>query len=117
MRHKKAGRKLNRTSAHRKALMKNMAISLIEHEKIRSTHEKCKELQTFVEPLITAGKKGDLSSRRLVSSKLNSKDAVRRLFDSIAPRYAERNGGYTRVVRIGPRHGDAAEMSVIMLCE
>ena len=117
MRHKKKGRKLNRSSSHRKALMKNMAISLIMHEKISSTHEKCKELQRYVEPLITSGKKGGLHSRRRVASKLNHKEAVRKVFAELGPRYSDRPGGYTRVVRIGARPGDSAEMSVIMFCE
>ena len=113
MRHRKAGRKLNRTSSHRKAMFANMAASLIEHEQIVTTVPKAKEIRPFVEKLVTLGKKGDLSSRRLAISRTRDEDAVRKLFATLAPRYADRNGGYIRIMRAGYRFGDNAPMAVV----
>jgi len=113
MRHRKSGRKLNRTSAHRKAMFANMACSLIKHEQINTTLPKAKELRPIVEKLITLGKRGDLHARRQALSRLPDEAAVRKLFDVLAERYADRNGGYTRVVRANFRYGDAAPMAFI----
>ena len=117
MRHGKAGRKLNRTSSHRKAMFANMASSLIEHEQIMTTVPKAKEIRPFVEKLVTLGKKGDLSSRRLAISRTRDEDAVRKLFGTLAPRYADRNGGYIRIMRAGYRFGDNAPMAVVEFVE
>ncbi|WP_367714684.1 50S ribosomal protein L17 [Nitratireductor sp. GISD-1A_MAKvit] len=113
MRHGKSGRKLNRTASHRKALFANMAASLIEHEQIVTTLPKAKELRPIVEKLVTLGKRGDLHARRQAISAIRDESLVKRLFDAIAPRYAERNGGYTRIMKAGFRHGDNAPMAVI----
>ncbi len=113
MRHGKSGRKLNRTSSHRKAMFANMAASLIEHEQITTTVQKAKELRPIVEKLVTLGKRGDLHARRQVISAIRDDKLVRRLFDTIAPRYADRHGGYLRVMKAGFRHGDNAAMAVI----
>ena len=113
MRHGKSGRKLNRTSSHRKAMFANMAASLIEHEQIVTTLPKAKELRPIVEKLVTLGKRGDLHARRQAISAIRDEALVRRLFDTVAPRYAERNGGYTRIMKAGFRHGDNAPMAVI----
>src|SRR5690606_480312 len=113
MRHRKSGRKLNRTSAHRKAMFANMAASLIKHQQIQTTLPKAKELRPIVEKLITLGKRGDLHARRQALSELHEKSAVDKLFTTLSERYAERNGGYTRVLKAGFRTGDAAPMGVI----
>ena len=113
MRHGKSGRKLNRTSSHRKAMFANMAASLIEHEQIVTTVPKAKEIRPFVEKLVTLGKKGDLGSRRLAVSRTRDEAAVRKLFATLAPRYADRNGGYIRIMRAGFRYGDNAPMAVV----
>ena|SRR5579863_66022 len=113
MRHLNKGRKLNRTSAHRKALMRNMVLSLIRFEKIRTTDPKAKELRRFADRMVTLGKQGDLAARRRAFSFLQSHTAVKRLFDEIAPRFKERNGGYTRIIKWGHRRGDAAMLSII----
>ncbi len=113
MRHGKSGRKLNRTASHRKALFSNMAASLIEHEQIVTTLPKAKELRPIVEKLVTLGKRGDLHARRQAASQIGSEDAAKRLFDTIAPRYASRNGGYLRIMKAGFRTGDNAPMAVI----
>ncbi|WP_339631967.1 50S ribosomal protein L17 [uncultured Sneathiella sp.] len=117
MRHRKSGRKLNRTSAHRKAMFANMAASLIKHEQIQTTLPKAKELRPIVEKLITLGKRGDLHARRQALSQLNEKSAVDKVFSTLSERYAERNGGYTRVLKAGFRTGDAAPMGVIELID
>ncbi len=117
MRHGKGRRKLNRTHSHRQAMLANMAASLIEHEQIKTTLPKAKELRPVVERLITLGKRGDLHARRLARSKLNSDDAVKKLFDAIASRYADRQGGYCRILKAGFRYGDAAPMAIIELVE
>jgi large subunit ribosomal protein L17 len=113
MRHGKAGRKLNRTASHRKAMFSNMAASLIEHEQIVTTLPKAKELRPIVEKLVTLGKRGDLHARRQAISAIGNDGLVKRLFDTIAPRYASRNGGYLRIMKAGFRHGDNAAMAVI----
>ena len=113
MRHRKSGRKLNRTSSHRQAMFANMSASLIRHEQIVTTLPKAKELRSFVEKLVTLAKRGDLHARRQAISKLRDLDMVRKLFDTIGPRYEDRKGGYTRVLKAGFRYGDSAPMAVI----
>ncbi|PID31155.1 MAG: 50S ribosomal protein L17 [Candidatus Cloacimonadota bacterium] len=115
MRHAVRGRKLNKTASHRKAMLANLCSSLFEHKKITTTLAKAKETRRFAEKLITFGKKGDLNSLRQVLKFIRSKEVARVLFKEIAPSYNDRNGGYTRVVKIGTRKGDAAEMAVIQL--
>ncbi len=117
MRHGNGRRKLNRTHSHRQALLANMAASLIEHEQIKTTLPKAKELRPYVEKLITLGKRGDVHSRRVARSKLKTDEAVTRLFDVIAARYADRAGGYTRIMKAGFRYGDAAPMAVIEMVD
>ena len=113
MRHSKGYRRLNRTHEHRKALFANMAGSLIEHEQIKTTLPKAKELRPIVEKLITLAKRGDLHARRLAASQLKEVQYVTKLFDVLGPRYTERAGGYTRVLRAGFRYGDMAPMAII----
>ena len=113
MRHRVAGRKLQRTSSHRAALFRNMAAALIKHEQITTTTAKAKELRPYVEKLITLAKKGGLSNRRLAHARLMDDVQLQKLFDVIAPRYAERNGGYTRVIKAGIRKNDAAPIAII----
>jgi large subunit ribosomal protein L17 len=117
MRHGLSGRKLNRTHEHRKAMLANMANALIKHEQIKTTLPKAKELKPYVEKLITLGKKGDLHARRQAASTLNDDAMVSKLFDTLAGRYGERKGGYTRVLKAGFRFGDAAPMAVIELVD
>ena len=117
MRHGKSGRRLGRTVSHRKALFTNMAASLIEHEQIVTTLPKAKELRPIVEKLVTLGKRGDLHARRQAASQIQSDSATKRLFETIAPRYASRNGGYLRIMKAGFRHGDNAAMAVIEFVE
>lgn len=117
MRHNLSGRKLGRTTAHREAMLNNMVTSLFEHEKIKTTVTKSKELRRTAEKLITIAKRGDLHSRRLAAKKVRSDEVLKKLFDNIGPRYANRNGGYTRIIKLGPRFGDGAPMSVIELVE
>ena len=115
MRHRKSGRHLNRTSAHRKAMFSNMAASLIEHEIIKTTVPKAKELRRVAEPLITLAKNDTVANRRLAFARLRSKAAVGKLFTELGPRYEERPGGYTRILKAGYRHGDAAPVAFIEL--
>ena len=117
MRHRQAGRKLNRTSSHRKSLFKNMSQALIKHEQIITTLPKAKELKSVVEKLITLGKNGSMHCRRLAFNQLRDKEIVAKLFDTIATRYADRKGGYTRVLKAGFRYGDSAPMAVIELVD
>ena len=117
MRHRKAGRKLNRTSSHRKAMFANMAAALIKHEQIKTTLPKAKELRSVVDKLITLGKKGSLHDRRRAYAFLRDDATTAKLFDTLGPRYKERNGGYTRVLKAGFRYGDAAPMAVIELVD
>ena len=117
MNHRKTGRKLGRTSAHRKALFRNMVTSLLEHEQIRTTDAKAKELRGVAERMITLGKKGTLHARRQALQTIKCKDVTSKVFDELADRYRERPGGYTRVIKIGQRAGDAAPMSIIELVD
>jgi large subunit ribosomal protein L17 len=117
MRHLKQGRKLGRTTAHRKALLRNLATALLEHERIITTEPKAKELRRVADKLVTLGKRGDLHARRQALQVVRSNAVVRKLFNEIAPRFAERKGGYTRVLRLGYRAGDAAAMAVIELVD
>ncbi len=117
MRHKLAHRKLNRTTAHRKAMLANMASSLIEHEQIVTTLPKAKEMKPYMDKLITLAKKGDLHARRQAIARIRDKGAVAKLFEVMGERYADRNGGYTRVLKAGFRFGDNAPMAVIELVE
>ena len=117
MRHGVAHRKLNRTVSHRKAMMANMAASLIEHEQIVTTLPKAKELAPFMDKLITLAKKGDIAGRRLAMSRVRDEAQVKKLFDTLGGRYSERDGGYTRVLKAGFRHGDNAPMAVIELVD
>mgnify|MGYP001183033749 FL=1 len=116
MRHRKRGRKLNRTSSHKKALMRNLAISMITHKRIKTTDAKAKELRSFVERLVTYAKKGDLHNRRLIQKKLPGKlgrDIANTLIHDIAPDYSDRNGGYTRIIKLSNRKNDNAPISLI----
>ena len=113
MRHRLGYRKLNKTTSHRKAMFANMAASLIEHEQIVTTLPKAKEIRPIVEKLVTLGKRGDLHARRQAIAAIRDEAQVRKLFDTIATRYADRNGGYLRIMKAGFRHGDSAPMAVI----
>ena len=113
MRHRKAGRKLNRNSSHRKALFKNLAIALIERDIIKTTLPKAKELRRFIEPLITIGKNDTVANRRLVFRKIRSDSAVAKLFTEVSVNAKDRNGGYTRIIKAGFRPGDKADMAYI----
>src|SRR6185503_15984172 len=113
MRHGNRGRRLNISQSHRKALFSNLATSLIEHEQIVTTLPKAKDLRPIVEKLVTLGKRGDLHARRQAISQIGSEAAVKRLFETIAPRYADRHGGYLRIMKAGFRHGDNAALAVI----
>ena len=113
MRHNKRGRKLSRKTAHRKALMANLASALITHKKIKTTDAKAKELRRYVEPLVTFAKRGDLHARRQVLKKIRHKNIVRELFDNVGPSFSDRNGGYTRITKLGFRDNDCAPVSII----
>lgn len=117
MRHRMSGRKLNRTSSHRKAMLSNMAVSLVTHEQITTTLPKAKELRRVADRMVTLGKRGDLHARRQAASYLRDDAAVVKLFGPLAERYKERPGGYTRVLKAGFRYGDAAPMAVIELVD
>ena len=117
MRHGNSHRKLNRTHEHRKAMFSNMVCSLIEHEQIKTTLPKAKELKRIADKYVSIGKKGSLHSRRIAYSRLKQDAAVKKLFNTLAPRYKDRNGGYTRVIRAGFRYGDMAPMAVIEFVE
>lgn len=117
MRHRKSGRKLNRNSSHRKAMFANMTNSLIEHELIKTTLPKAKELRRYIEPLITISKQDNVAKRRQVFDKIRSKASVGKLFTDLGPRYKERAGGYTRVIKCGFRAGDNAPMAIIELVD
>jgi large subunit ribosomal protein L17 len=117
MRHGNANRKLNRTSSHRKAMFANMSAALIKHEQIITTLPKAKELRPIVEKLITLGKRGDLHARRQAIAQMRDIEIVKKLFEVIGPRYKDRNGGYTRVLKAGFRHGDSAPVAVIELVD
>ena len=117
MRHRKSGKKLNRNSSHRQAMFRNMAVSLIEHEVIKTTVVKAKELRRFAEPLITLSKEDTVANRRLAFDRTRSKAAVGKLFSEIGPRSKDRNGGYTRILKCGFRQGDSAPMAFIELVD
>ena len=117
MRHQRTGKKLGRDSAHRKALYSNLAGALIEHGRIETTEAKAKAVKPFAEKMITLGKRGDLHARRQALAALRSNDVVHHLFAEVAPRFAERPGGYTRILRLGPRQGDAAAMVYLELVD
>ena len=113
--HRVAGRKLSRYKDHRKALLRGLTVDLIQHERITTTLAKAKETRVMAEKLITHGKKGTLHNRRVALSQVPNKKAVAKVFDELGPRYAERPGGYTRIIKLGPRQGDGASMAVIEL--
>ena len=115
MRHRKKGRNLSRTASHRKAVLRNLATSLFRHGRIETTHAKARELRPYAERLITLAKRGDLHARRLAARKIQDRDVLGRLFDEIGPRFMDRPGGYTRILKVGARRGDAAEMAMIEL--
>jgi large subunit ribosomal protein L17 len=115
MRHRNKGKQLSRTYTHRAALLRNLATSLFQHGRIHTTTAKAKELRPFAERLITLARKGDVHSRRLAGRKIQDRDVLGKLFDEIGPRFSERPGGYTRILKLGTRQGDAAEMSLIEL--
>jgi large subunit ribosomal protein L17 len=117
MRHRKSGRQLNRNSSHRKAMFRNMAVSLLEHEVIKTTLPKAKELRRVAEPLITLAKSDSVANRRLAFSRTRSKEAVGKLFTELGPRYSDRPGGYTRILKCGYRAGDAAPMAFVELVD
>ncbi len=117
MRHAKSGKKLGRDASHRRALYANLAGSLITHGRIETTEAKAKAVRPYAEKLITLGKRGDLHARRLAMAELRSNDVVHKLFSDVAPRFAERPGGYTRIVKLGPRQGDAADMALLELVD
>lgn len=117
MRHRKGLRKLNRTSAHRTAMFRNMSVSLIEHEAIKTTLPKAKELRRVIEPLITLAKNPTVANRRLAFARLRDRDAVTKLFNELGPRFAERPGGYTRILKMGFRQGDNAPMAYMELVD
>jgi len=117
MRHRKSGRQLNRNSSHRQAMFRNMSISIIEHELIKTTLPKAKELRRVVEPLITLSKVDSVANRRLAFSRTRSKAAVGKLFDELGPRYQERPGGYLRIIKAGFRTGDKAPMAYVELVD
>jgi large subunit ribosomal protein L17 len=117
VRHRRAGRKLGRDSSHRKALYSNLAGALIEHGRVKTTEAKAKEVRPIVEQMITLGKRGDVAAHRQAVAFLRSKPVAHKLFAEVAPRFADRAGGYTRVVKLGPRQGDAAPMAYLELVD
>ncbi len=117
MRHNKTGRRLGRNSSHRKAMLRNMVTSLLDNERITTTDARAKEVRKIAEKMITLGKRGDLHARRQAMSVIFDKKVVGKLFERLAPRYQERNGGYTRIIKVGSRQGDNAPMSIIEFVE
>ena len=117
MRHHRSGKKLGRDSAHRKALYSNLAGALIEHGRIRTTEAKAKAVKPIAEQMITLGRRGDVHARRQATAYLRSQDVVHKLFSDVAPRFADRPGGYSRIVKLGPRQGDAADMVYLELVD
>ena len=117
MRHRKSGRRLGRNSSHRKAMFRNMAASMLKHETIRTTLPKAKELRRVVEPLITLAKEDSVANRRLAFDRLRDKEVVGKLLSELGPRFKDRPGGYLRILKTGPRPGDAAPMAIVMLTE
>ncbi len=117
MRHLKKGRSLHRSSSHRKAMLRNLAVSILVHERVQTTEAKAKEVRRLVDRIITWGKRGDLHARRLTARQVGSRTVVKRVFDDLAPRYRDRPGGYTRILKTGFRHGDNAPMVVMELVD
>ncbi|MBN2404968.1 MAG: 50S ribosomal protein L17 [Coriobacteriia bacterium] len=117
MRHAKRGRKLGTDASHTQAMLRSLAAALFEHERIKTTETRAKEMRTLVDRIITWGKEGDVHARRLALAEIKDRALVHKIFDDIAPRYAEREGGYTRILKLGPRKGDAAPMVIIELVE
>jgi len=117
MRHRKKGRKLSRTASHRRATLRNMAASLFRHGQIETTTAKAKELRPYAERLISLAKRGDLHARRLAGARIHERDVLGILFDDLGPRFKDRPGGYTRILKLGTRKGDAADMSLIQLVD
>jgi large subunit ribosomal protein L17 len=117
MRHRKANRQLSRNSSHRRAMLRNLVTSLLEHEEVRTTTAKAKEVRRVAERMITLGKRGTLASRRRALETIRSKTVAKKLFETLATRYGARPGGYTRIYKLGTRHGDNAEMSLIQLVD
>ncbi|HSP98596.1 MAG TPA: 50S ribosomal protein L17 [Candidatus Dormibacteraeota bacterium] len=117
MRHLNAGRKLNRSSSHRRALLRNLVTSLLQHEHLQTTDAKAKEMRRWVDRMITLGKRNTVHARRQAAAFVRGRDIVKKLFDDIAPRFTDRPGGYTRITKLGSRHGDAAPVSLIELVE
>ncbi len=117
MRHRKKGRQLSRTASHRKAMLSNMATSLFQHERITTTSAKAKELRPLAERLITLARRGDLHALRAAARRIQDKEVLKKLFDTLGPRYADRNGGYTRILKIGRRDGDGAEIAQVQLVQ
>ena len=117
MRHRRKGRQLSRTASHKKAMLSNMATSLFRHERIHTTTAKAKELRPYAERLITLARRGDLHARRQAARTIHDKEALKKLFDTLGPRYAEREGGYMRILKLGQRKGDGAEISLVQLVE
>ncbi len=115
MRHRKKGRNLSRSPSHRRAVLRNMATSLFRHGRIRTTTARAKELRPYAERLVTLARRGDLHARRLAARRIADREVLGMLFDDIGPRYADRPGGYTRILKLGPRKGDAADMALIEL--
>src|SRR6056300_1393296 len=117
MRHRHSGRQLNRNSSHRKAMFRNMTASLVKHELIKTTLPKAKELRSYAEPIITLAKEDSVANRRLAFDRLRDKEVVGKLFTDLGPRFKNRPGGYLRILKTGPRPGDAAPMAIVMLVE
>lgn len=117
MRHRKSGRRLGRNSSHRRAMFRNMAASMLRHETIRTTLPKAKELRRVVEPLITLAKEDSVANRRVAFNRLRDKEVVGKLFNDLGPRFKDRPGGYLRILKTGPRPGDAAPMAIVLLTE
>ncbi len=117
MRHRKKGRGLSRSPSHRKAVLRNLAAALFRHERITTTTARAKELRPYAERLITLARRGDLHARRLAARRIAEREVLAKLFDEIGPRYAERPGGYTRILKLGNRRGDAADMALIELVQ
>jgi large subunit ribosomal protein L17 len=117
MRHLKKGRSLHRSSSHRKALLQNLAASVLTHERVRTTEAKAKEVRGLIDRIITWGKRGDLHARRLAARRVPNRTIVKKVFDELAPRYRDRPGGYTRIMKVGHRHGDNAPMVILELVD